>query len=89
MNNWTRELNADHEYDSLVLHQIDCAAEGRFCNQSKVYEKPDILAYRGGKVVGYFTQRNTIYDYNLERVLIFLDEMNEVNPLQPLFKRGS
>ena len=41
----------------VQTYQIDCNKDEEFCEQTKIQEHPDILAFKENKVFAYFTQR--------------------------------
>ena len=78
-------VNVDPLYENVELHQIDCELnddEAAFCLDQGLEEIPDILVYRGGEIVGYYTQTHDLADFKYENFLTFLDDVNTLDPVK-------
>jgi hypothetical protein len=66
---WTTidtELSKSQLYQSVITHQINCNATENwaYCDQMQIDRKPEILVLRENNVVGYFSQKRQIEDFD-------------------------
>lgn len=64
------------------MYQINCAAEPLFCQDQKIHEKPDMLAFRNQKVFSYFTQKRDLSEISEQTMFDFVEELSAINPLK-------
>lgn len=58
------------------------SANSNFCFDQGLEELPEILVYRRGKVIAYYSQSNDMADFTYQAFLAFLTDINERTSLQ-------